>query len=108
MLGFFYEQSPGNYLTDTVTLNMKTIDKEQGLFFNSLSQGAPVFDKSGDLLGLYNGIDPDSKIKTINSYSVIDALIHFKEKMEIKRTAEIPLEQFKKELYTNLVLIKAI
>jgi hypothetical protein len=108
ILAFYRSKTSGNFNTEILNTNLKTEDNKAIQVFNNILIGSPIFNEFGDILGLYNGMDTNSKVKTVKIHHVINALFLINKKLDIKKTSDVLPDQFKKEIVKDLVLIKTI
>lgn len=70
--------------------------------------GAPVFDKSGNILGLIENVNESSKIKIRNMQNVMQILFSHPEVYKVQKTLSIDYSEFNKEIYKSLVIIEVL
>ena len=70
--------------------------------------GAPVFDKSGNILGLIENVNESSKIKIRNMQSVMQILFSHPEVYKAQKTLSTDYSEFNQKIHKNLVIIEVM
>lgn len=87
-------------------LHFETDNKEALEAITYLSRGVSLFDKKGDFIGMFMGINSANKPIILRAHAINDVLIHFKNIVSLQKMNADQKKEFNESYYKNCVFFR--